>query len=124
MLGTFITFGAVGLVGTVVHYATLVALVEGATVPPTWATVVGAIVGAAVNYILNYRVTFRSTAAHRVSLLRFACVALLGVVVSAALVAMAEALGVAYLLGQIVATGVVLVLGFALNRYWTFRERS
>jgi putative flippase GtrA len=124
LLANFLTFGAVGAIGTAVHYAALVALVEGGGIAPTLATVAGAILGALANYILNYRITFRSSADHRVALLRFGCVAALGVAVSAALVATAQHFGLPYLLGQIAATLVVLLLGYELNRRWTFREAT
>jgi putative flippase GtrA len=120
-LANFLTFGAVGAVGTLAHYATLVLLVEFASVRPALAAVAGAILGALVNYVLNYRITFRSKADHRIALVRFGCVALLGVLISATLVAAAQMLGIAYLVGQIVATGIVLLVGYGLNRWWTFR---
>jgi putative flippase GtrA len=123
-LANFLTFGAVGAIGTVVHYATLVGLVELATIRPTVAAVIGAVAGALVNYWLNYRITFTSTVEHRIALARFACVALLGVAISAVLVATAQAAGVGYLIGQVIATGVVLVIGYFLNRHWTFREHA
>ena len=123
-LANFLIFSAVGAIGTVVHYATLVGLVELMAIRPTVATVAGAVSGALVNYALNYRFTFRSTVDHRIALARFACVALLGVAISAALVAAAQAAGVGYLLGQVIATGVVLLIGYLFNRHWTFREHS
>jgi putative flippase GtrA len=121
-LTNFLTFGAVGAIGTAVHYATLIALVEFGSVRPAVAAVAGAVLGALVNYVLNYQITFRSKTDHRIALLRFGSVALLGAGVSAALVAAAQALGIAYLIGQVAATAVVLLLGYALNRLWTFRE--
>lgn len=121
-IARFVAFAGVGVVGTAAHYMTLLALVEFVGVPAAVAAAIGATVGAAVNYILNYRITFRSTAAHATTLPRFVAVALLGVVVSAGVVALAQRLELHYLAGQIAATALVLLVGFLLNSFWTFSE--
>jgi putative flippase GtrA len=121
-MAKFVAFAGVGVVGTAAHYVTLLALVESMGVPAAVASGIGATVGAAVNYALNYRITFRSTAAHVTTLPRFVVVALLGVVVSAGVVAVAQRLELHYFAGQIAATALVLLVGFFLNSIWTFSE--
>lgn len=52
---------------------------------------------------------------------RFAAVALAGLATNAAVLAvMTSVAGAHYLVGQAVATGVVLVAGYFANREWTF----
>ena len=120
-LPQFIRYGGAGAIGTAAHFATLVALVQLANAGPVGASTVGAIVGAAVNYALNYRFTFASRRAHHIALPRFAAIALAGVVLNAlVLSAILTFVRPHYLVAQVVATGAVLIAGFAANRKWTF----
>ena len=114
-------YALVGVLATAVHYLVLVTLVELAGVQPGMAAATGALAGALVAYAGNRRFTFASTAAHTTALPRFLAVAALGVVASAAIVfAGTEWLGLHYLLPQVVATALVFVCGYVLNRRWTF----
>ena len=69
------TFGMVGAISTLVHYTTLVVLVETWAIHPVAATTIGFGLGAVVNYLLNYRYTFNSTKAHRDAGPKFALIA-------------------------------------------------
>jgi len=121
----FARYAAVGAVGTLVHYAVLVALVQPRAADPVVASTIGFGGGAVVNYLLNYYLTFRSRAPHREALAKFMTVALLGLAVNGAVMALlAGALALHYLVAQVVATGVVLASGFLANRWWTFRHRG
>jgi putative flippase GtrA len=106
------------------HYAVLVALVEGVGFSAATAAGFGAAVGAALNYLLNYKFTFRSQARHVVTAPRFALIAAVGLGASSAVVFLAVKLGVHYLIGQAVATVLVLLFGFLANQFWTFSEAT
>lgn len=116
-----LAYGAVGIVGTLAHYATLVVLVQALRMEPVAGSTVGAAVGALINYYLNHRFTFRSTAPHGRAFLRFFAVALAGLLMNAAVLAAAVySLGLHYIVGQLAATGVAFLATFELNRRWTF----
>ncbi|SDW64146.1 GtrA family protein [Thiocapsa roseopersicina] len=116
-------FGLVGAVGTLVHYATLIILVEIWTVDPVAATTLGFGLGALVNYLLNHRYTFNSTKAHHDAGPKFALVAVTTGLLNTLMVhAGVDILGFNYLLVQVVATATVFLLNFVLNSLWTFRE--
>jgi len=118
----FLSFAAVGLVGTAAHYATLTGLVELRGVDPVLGSVMGFLVGAVVNYALNYRLTFHSTKRHREAASKFLTVAGSGFVLNALLMAvLVKAAGAPYLLAQIAVTGALLFWHYALNAIWTFR---
>lgn len=120
----FVRYLGAGGVGTVLHYATLAALVELCAVKPTFATMAGALVGALTNYALNYHLTFASRAPHRHTLPRFMTVALLAAGLSGAgMWVLTEQLHVHYLVAQLVCTFGVLVVGYLLNKFWTFAPR-
>lgn len=118
----FFSFAAVGVVGTAAHYSTLIALVQIMHANPVVSSGVGFIIGALVNYALNYRLTFRSTKLHRDSMPKFFLVALFGLAFNTAIMTLVtEIWKLHYLIGQILATGAVLLWNFTVNRFWTFK---
>ena len=118
----FFSFAAVGVVGTVAHYSTLIALVQITHVNPVVSSGAGFVIGALVNYALNYRLTFQSTKLHRDSMPKFFLVALVGLAFNTAIMELVtEIWKLHYLVGQILATGTVLVWNFTINRFWTFK---
>jgi putative flippase GtrA len=119
-----VVFGVVGLGGTFVHYALMVALVEIWGASPILGTACGALAGALTNYVLNYHVTFRSTERHRDSMPKFMAVAAFSFVMNPALLwlVLQAAPGLPYLFGQFVVTGLLFLANFALNSLWTFRS--
>jgi len=122
ILKQFVSFTAVGAVGTAAHYSALIALVQFMHVSPVPSSGVGFVIGALVNYALNYRLTFRSKKLHRESMPKFFLVAIVGLVLNTAvMVLLAEILKLHYLVSQVLATGGVLVWNFTANRYWTFK---
>lgn len=116
----FVRFAGAGAIGTAAHYAVLILLVEVAAMPAAIATSFGAVTGALVNYLLNYRYTFRSNASHTFTGPRFAVIAVIGLVLNSAVVFFFVRLGSHYLVGQLVATLLVLLFGFLANQFWTF----
>jgi len=117
----FIRYSAVGAIATVVHYLVLIVCVEGLHWPAFVGSGVGAVVGAQVAYAGNRWFTFAHRGDARTSWPRFQATALLGAVLGMAVVALAVRLGLHYVLAQMLATGLSLVLTFAVNRAWTFR---
>lgn len=119
----FTKFAGVGAIGTIGHYAVLVALVHLAGLDPVLSSGAGALVGAVINYVLNYKCTFHSDQRHVQAAPKFVAVAAVGLVVNVLMMALlVDVLGFYYLVAQVIATGVVLVWNFLGNRYWTFRR--
>lgn len=116
----FSRYVAVGGVGTALHYAVLVLGVEALALPEGVAASLGATAGAIVNYLLNYHLTFTSRVPHRRALPRFALIALLGSGLSGIGVHAGVDLGVHYVVAQLTCTVVFLIVGFLLNRAFTF----
>ncbi len=121
----FVRYLGAGGFGTLLHYLTLLLLVETLHVRPALSSALGASVGALVNYVLNYHLTFTSTSSHARTLPRFLCVAALSVMLTGAGVSLAsERLGMHYVLAQVVCTVLVLVFGYLMNKAWTFAVGS
>ena len=112
-----------GAIGTVVHYAILIAMVTTRTAAPLPASAVAFTAGAGVNYLLNYRFTFASRKRHVEAAGKFYVVAMCGLAINSGVMAVGvNLLGVHYLATQLAATAIVLVWNFVANRAWTFRE--
>lgn len=123
ILRQFLTFSGVGIIGTVIHYLTLVLLVHYANIYPVAGSGAGFAFGAVVNYFLNYHVTFKSKKAHGHAMPRFFSVALVGLGLNTLImIAGVELLRLHYLISQFIATGIVLLWNFIGNRFWTFKH--
>jgi putative flippase GtrA len=118
----FIRYASVGAIATAAHYLVLIACVEWGHWPAFIASGAGAVVGAQVAYAGNRWFTFAHTGAMRASWPRFQATALIGTLISMAVVALGVRIGLHYLLAQVVATLLSLVLTFAVNRAWTFAK--
>ncbi|MFA7269728.1 MAG: GtrA family protein [Sterolibacterium sp.] len=117
----FIRFAGVGLVSAIGHFGTLILLVQGFGMAAVPASAAGALVGAWINYSLNYRYTFRSAKQHRETVVKFAVVAAVGLLLNTLFMWLGvELLDLHYLLSQLATTGLVVVWSFLANRYWTF----
>ena len=113
-------YAAVGVAATALHYLLLVLCVEVGGWQPWWASGLGAAAGGQLAYLGNRRFTFAHRGAPSVSWPRFQATALLGAVVGMGVVAVGVWLGLHYLAAQAIATILMLLLTFALNRGWTF----
>lgn len=118
----FLRYSAVGALATGVHYCVLVAGVELLTAPPAPAAVVGALCGAAVSYAGNRRFTFVGEWPHRIAVPKFLVSAAVSAALSGSLVWIGSRAGVPYLISQICATSLGLVLGYVINKHWTFAK--
>lgn len=118
----FLIYALFGAAATLVHYTVLVSLVEMALLSPPPAAFVGALCGALVGFILNYKITFAaSNPLVEMALMRFLLTAAVGAFVSAALVwVCVELFQWHYLVAQILATVLLLVLTYQVNRRWSF----
>ena len=117
----FIRYSAVGAIATAAHYLVLIGCVEWGRWPAYIASGFGALIGSQVAYAGNRWFTFAHTGALRASWPRFQATALIGALLGMAVVALGVRWGVHYVLAQVGATLLSLVLTFAINRAWTFR---
>jgi putative flippase GtrA len=117
----FTRFAMAGGAGTAVHYLVLIALVFLAGAPPGRAAFLGAATGACVIYLLNRRYTFATSRSHTQALPRFALMAVTGAVLNGALVGLLSSAGMYFLLAQVLATCLILVINFIVSKCWIFR---
>jgi putative flippase GtrA len=115
----------VGVVATLVHYATLVILVDVlAIASATVATVVGSVVGIATSYVGNHSLVFRANADHLRFAPRFGL--LYGLVMGlhgGLMYLCTEVFEAAYAWGFVAATALSSATTFLANRYFVFVPR-
>lgn len=117
---SFVRYLAVGVVATGVHYAVLAACVEAALLAPSRAAALGAWVGAQVAFMGNAWFTFVAAPRTFAAWLRFQATALLGALLSFAVVGIGVRMGLHYLLAQVPATLLAVLVTYEVNRRWSF----
>lgn len=119
LIQSFTKYTFVGAFATFIHYAIFLISIHFFSSIPWKATMLGATGGALLAYLLNYHHTFLSHAKHSVLLPKFLIVASFGVFIQTLIVAIFNP-QIHYLLVQLIATAVGLILTFVMNRFWTF----
>jgi putative flippase GtrA len=125
ILAQFIKFGVVGVSNTLITFLVYTLLVKVAGVWYLAASGIGFGVGAVNGYLLNRRWTFRGHAGGAVTAVRWVIVQGCGLLLNLGLVYLFVAQAVLdKLVGQALATAIVVVITFYANRRWTFRMPS
>lgn len=118
------TFGMVGIAATAVHYFT--AFGASQLIPLAYANPIGFLAAFGVSYLGHLRLTFRIPAQesnHRMRMIKFFAVALLGFFTGqAVLLALAATGRFPEWLTLLVAVGVVPVTTFVISRFWVFAQ--
>lgn len=118
---SFLRYTAAGVVGTLLHFGILSLLVKAFGVSPPIGTMAGATAGALVNYVINYHFTFASSRTHRSTLPKFIVVALVGVLLNGLILHLGSRFDKGhFLIAQMFASVTVLLVGYSLNKAWTF----
>jgi len=119
---SFLRYSTVGGIATGLHYAVLFILVEVFHFRPAYSAAIGAGCGAVVAYYLNVQFTFKYASINWPTLCRFLIIAAIGAAFSAFLVwVTTSVLLLHYIVGQIAATFVILMVTYFANAFWTFR---
>lgn len=113
-------FGASGVAASGTHYASYLALVLAAGLPPVPSTVIGFCCGTVVSYALNARFTFAARTTPG-TFARFWIVTLLGGGVNTGLVALGVAAGMHFAVAGVLGIVVGAAFNFVGHRAWTFR---
>ena len=111
----------VGGIAAALHFVVLIALVELTGMLPIMATSIGFILAVILNYFLQYYWTFAADGPHGPKLFRFTCIALFALTINGIVFWFMNTIaGLPYLLSQVVATGLVVIVNFQLNRFLVF----
>jgi putative flippase GtrA len=125
LAGTFIRYVCGGGAAALTLLAVLSALVELAGLNETLASAIAFATATIVNYSLQYYWVFGSSEHHGRTFARYIGVTLSMLAVNTLLFWwLVTGLGWWYLLAQVVTLGVVMILNFLLNNFFTFRTQD
>lgn len=118
-----ISYGVVGVIGTIVHFATLVILVEVFGRDPISSSLIGFILTVIISYILNKTYTFQvKNKKDTILFLKYAAVSVTGFVMNYLIMYLTvEIFTIHYAIGQTIVVVCIPVTNFLLNNYWAFK---
>lgn len=117
----FLSFALVGVVGTITHYATMLGLIQFAGASPVMGTFAGFFAGLGASYVLNRQWTFDKRPPWARGFLTYFAVCFVGLGINMGIVALAMAIHVHFMIGQVVATCVALFWNFLSSKFVVFR---
>lgn len=121
----FVKFGVVGGIGTLVNIAILYLLTEKAGVYYMISAIFSFIFAMSSNFILNKLWTFKENIKFGIGkkYLQFSLVSISALLVNLFfLYIFTEGLGIYYIISQILAIGIALIINFLGNKIWTFSK--
>ncbi|MBR9871241.1 MAG: GtrA family protein [Gammaproteobacteria bacterium] len=121
-IATLFRYGVAGIVGTLAHYAVLLGMVEYFGLSVLIATSTGFVLGAVVNHELNRRFVFDARGkSYGHTAIKFMIIAVVGFCINlAAMFVLNILFALQYIVAQVLATGLVFLITFLLNKSWTF----
>ncbi|HAE36325.1 MAG: hypothetical protein UR85_C0006G0009 [Candidatus Nomurabacteria bacterium GW2011_GWF2_35_66] len=123
VIGEFLKFILVGLVGTFVNIIILYSFTEYYNVYYLYSALLSFVVAVTVNFILNKIWTFNEKIGYKIfqKYIKFFSVSLFALSVNIFfLILLTEVFGLYYIYSQILAIGMSLVINFIGNKIWTF----
>jgi putative flippase GtrA len=118
----FSLFLMVGALSALIQFSILISLVEVFSAQPIWSSALGYIGGAIINYSLNHYFTFKSSLSHKKALIRFSLNSFFGFLLNLTLMSIFLRY-YSYLVGQVLASSIILIWNFLIHRYWTFGSK-
>jgi putative flippase GtrA len=114
-------FAMVGVIGTAAHYGILLVAVELLRLSPVIGAGAGFFTGLIASYVLNRAWTFDRRPEFKRGLVTYSIVCIIGFGINVSIVALAVALGVHYMIGQVIATPIAMLWNFLGSRMIVFR---
>jgi putative flippase GtrA len=121
-----LSYGFVGVIGTIVHFLTLIILVEVFKVGPILSSVIGFILTVILSFFLNSTYTFKGENRKRKYVfVKYVIVSLVGLSVNSLIMFFTITfLSLHYSIGQCIVIISIPVLNFLLNNFWTFSDKT
>lgn len=128
----FILFVGIGGLSTLLQFAFLIFFIETKLLNAVAASAAGYVLSAFFNYWANYHYTFKSQQSHWQAFPKFAIAVALGLSINTLLFALflyllgqywPFAWPAPYLVAQVLATGITVVVNFLVHKFWIYREQ-
>lgn len=127
----FVLFVGIGGISTLIQFLLLILFVESRLLPEVLASAAGYVISSFFNYWANYRYTFKSSNSHAQTFPKYVLAVAVGLSANTLLFAAFLwlfnnylTLGWVehYLAAQVLATGITVVLNFAVHKFWIYRN--
>ena len=121
----FFRFAFVGLIGTVINIAVLYLFTEHLMIYYIYSAIIAFFIAATFNFIFNKIWTFKEKLNNKISkkYAKFLVVSLMALVMNLIfLYIFTEFIKIYYLISQILAIGISLIINFIGNKIWTFQK--
>jgi len=130
----FIKFAVIGGAATLLQFFLLGLFVEFGGLIPVVASAASYALSAIANYLANYHLTFASNTSHKHTLPKFIVTAALGLALSTSLFAAflyvlenhllagTQLVNSAYLIAQLFATLLTLIMNYLMHKLWIYRS--
>lgn len=115
-------FVLIGGTATALQYVVMMLLIEFFDVKEVIASALSYLISAAVNYLANYYLTFKSQQQHLTTLGKFAVLVLIALWINTLVFYLIFQIGAHYLVAQIIATLVTLVINFLVHKFWIYGQ--
>jgi putative flippase GtrA len=79
-------------------------------------------ISAVFNYLANYHLTFKSQTQHSSSFPKFVILVIAALMINTLVFSIVHSIGVHYLIAQVVATLVTLIINFGAHKVWIYRQ--
>ena len=124
-LKLFSKYFASGSIAALIHFIILISLVELFFFNSTIATTIGFCIGTIANYLLQYHWTYSHNKSHAKTFTKYIIVTtcMLGVN-NIVFWCQVELLSIHYVIAQIFATGIVMLLNYTINTTYTFSDKQ
>lgn len=123
-LSKALKYGIVGVIGTGIHFGTLVFLVEKYKVNSIAASSIGFIITVFVSYVLNRSWTFKTETGIK-QFLKYMLVSINGLLINFLIMNVGvHTLKLNYRVAQLLVIAILPVVNYALNRLWVFEQAS
>ncbi len=121
----FFIYGIVGVIGTFIHFLTLVLLVELFNQDPVFSSSIGFIFTVIISFILNKKFTFKTRSKNNsILFIKYSLVSISGFILNSLIMYLTvHVFTIHYFIGQAIVIIVLPISNFLLNHYWTFNEK-
>jgi putative flippase GtrA len=127
----FVLYLGIGGASTLIQFLLLIIFVECRLLPEVYASAAGYALSSIFNYWANYHYTFKSTSRHSSTFPKFVVAVAIGLSTNTALFAaflflfenfIPLPLVAPYVVAQVLATGITVVLNFLVHKIWIYRN--
>jgi putative flippase GtrA len=115
-------FALIGGLATLLQYLLLIVFVEWFSVSEVLSSALAYASSAVFNYLANYHLTFKSQAQHKQTFPKFVALAVSALMINTLLFFVVHRLGAHYLIAQLVATLITLIINFLAHKLWIYRK--